>query len=83
MEKIIWTDHVRNEKVLHRDKERTNMYVKQEEGRPTGLVTYFIGIVLQKRYRMKHRRKDRTERERRGRRRRQLLLNLIERTLEI
>jgi len=43
---IIWTDRVRNEKVLHRIKEERNMYVKQEEGRPTGLVTYCIGIVL-------------------------------------
>jgi hypothetical protein len=32
MDKIMWTDHVRNEEVLHRVKEERNTYNKKEEG---------------------------------------------------
>jgi hypothetical protein len=42
MEKISWTDHVRNEEVLLRVKERRISYMKYVKGRLTGLVTFCI-----------------------------------------
>jgi hypothetical protein len=42
MEKIIWTDCVRNEDVSHRVKEERNI-VHAIERRPTGLVTSCVG----------------------------------------
>ena len=46
LEKIIWTDHVRNEEVLHLVKKERNILVQETEGRLIGLVTHFIGKVL-------------------------------------
>jgi hypothetical protein len=40
MEKISWTDHVRNEDVLLRVKDL--FYMKYVNGRRTGLVTFFL-----------------------------------------
>ena len=44
MEKISWTDRVRNDEVLHRVKEERNIVraVKTSEGRVTGLVTSYV-----------------------------------------
>jgi hypothetical protein len=42
MEKISWTDHVRNEDVLLRVKEQRNIYMKYVNGRRTGLVTFCV-----------------------------------------
>jgi hypothetical protein len=53
MEKISWTDHVRNEDVLLRVKEIS--YMKYVNGRQTGLVTFYVETafysrVLKERY---------------------------------
>jgi hypothetical protein len=55
MEKISWTDHVRNEDVLLRVKERGISYMKYINGRRTGMVkfcveTAFYNGLLKKRY---------------------------------
>ena len=42
MEKISWTDHVRNEEVLLRVRSRGISYMKYVNGRRTGLVTYCV-----------------------------------------
>jgi hypothetical protein len=42
MEKINWTDHVRNKDVLLRVKEQRNSYMKYVNGRRTGLVTFCV-----------------------------------------
>jgi hypothetical protein len=45
MEKISWTDHVRNEEVLLRVKEKRNIlisYMKYVNGRLTGFVTFCV-----------------------------------------
>jgi hypothetical protein len=43
MEKISWTDHVRNEEVLLRVKKNTGIsYMKYVNGRLTGLVTFYV-----------------------------------------
>ena len=39
MKKISWTDHVRNEKVLHRIKEERNIVHEIRKGRLIGFVT--------------------------------------------
>jgi len=53
MEKISWTDHVRNEEVLLRSREIS--YIKYANGRLTGLVTFcvetaFYNGLLKERY---------------------------------
>jgi hypothetical protein len=45
-EKIIWTDRVKNEEVLHRVKEEINILHTIKEERLTGLVTYCSGTAL-------------------------------------
>jgi hypothetical protein len=43
MEKISWTDHVRNEEVLLLEsRSRGISYMKYVNGRSTGLVTFYI-----------------------------------------
>jgi len=42
MEKISWTDHVRNEAVLIRVKEQRNILHEYVNGRRTGLVTLCV-----------------------------------------
>jgi hypothetical protein len=42
MEKISWTDHVRNEEVLLTVKVQRNIYMKYVNGRQTGLVTFYV-----------------------------------------
>ena len=42
MEKIIWTDHVRNEEVLLRVKEQRNILHEIKNGRLTSLVTSYV-----------------------------------------
>ena len=42
MEKISWTDHVRNEEVLLRVKEQRNILHEIVHGRRTGLVTFCV-----------------------------------------
>ena len=42
MEKISWTDHVRNEDVFLRVKEQGISYMKYVNGRRTGLVTFCV-----------------------------------------
>jgi len=46
IEKISWTDHMRNEEVLHRGNEDRNILHTINEGRLTGLVTSCIGTAL-------------------------------------
>ena len=41
MEKISWTDHVRNEDVLE-SRSRGISYMKYVNGRRTGLVTFYV-----------------------------------------
>jgi len=48
MEKIIWTNCVRNEEVLQRTKRAGISYRQQKEGILTGLVTSGIGGVFLK-----------------------------------
>jgi hypothetical protein len=55
MEKISWTDHVRNEEVLLTVKEQINILTKYANGRRTGLVTFcvetaFYNGLLKERY---------------------------------
>jgi hypothetical protein len=52
---ISWTDHVRNEQVLLRVKDRGISYMKYVNGRRTGLVTFcvetaFYNGLLKERY---------------------------------
>ena len=42
MEKISWTDHVRNEEILLRVKEQRNILHEIVNGRLTGLVTFCV-----------------------------------------
>jgi hypothetical protein len=42
MEKISWTDHVRNEEVLLRVSEQKISYTKQENGRLIGLAISYV-----------------------------------------
>jgi hypothetical protein len=42
MEKISWTDHVRNEVVLFESRSRGISYMKYVNGRRTGLVTFYV-----------------------------------------
>jgi hypothetical protein len=58
LEKISWTDHVRNEDVLLRVKEQRNILHKYVNGRRTGLVTFcvetaFYNGLLKERYKGK------------------------------
>ena len=46
MEKISWTDHVRNEDVLLRARSRGISYMKYVNGRRTGLVTFCVGTAF-------------------------------------
>jgi hypothetical protein len=46
MEKVGWTDRVRNEDVLHGPRRRGISYIQQKEGRLTGLVTYCMGTAF-------------------------------------
>jgi hypothetical protein len=46
MEKISWTDHVRNKDILLRVKERGISYMKSVNGRLSGLVTIYIETVF-------------------------------------
>jgi hypothetical protein len=47
MEKISWTDRVRNEEVLHRVKEERGMlFTIKKEGKLTGLVTSCVGTAF-------------------------------------
>jgi hypothetical protein len=43
---ISWTDRVKNEEVLHRVKEETNILHEIKEGRLTGLVTSGVGTAF-------------------------------------
>jgi hypothetical protein len=42
MEKISWTDHVKNEDVLLRVKEQRNILHEYVNGRQTELVTFYV-----------------------------------------
>jgi len=44
--KISWTDHVRNEEVLLRVSEQTNVLMKWENGKLIGLVTSYVETVF-------------------------------------
>ena len=46
MEKISWTDHVRNEDVLLTVKEQRRCYMKYVNGRRTGLVTFCVETAI-------------------------------------
>jgi len=46
MEKISWTDHVRNEEVLLRVNEQRNILHEIKNGRLTGLVTSYVETVF-------------------------------------
>jgi len=46
MEKICWTDLVRNAEVLQRVKEKGISYVQEKEGRLTGLVRFCLGTAF-------------------------------------
>jgi hypothetical protein len=46
MEKIIWTDRVKNEAVLRRGKEERNILHTIKEGRLTGLVIIWVGTAF-------------------------------------
>jgi hypothetical protein len=46
MEKICWTDLVRNEDVLQRVKEKEISYIQDKEGRLTGLATFCVGTAF-------------------------------------
>jgi len=47
MEKMNWTDHVKNEVVLHRVKvERNTLHTIKKDGRLTGLVMSFAGTAF-------------------------------------
>ena len=48
MEKIIWSDHVRNEELLHRVKEERNIVHIINKGRQIGLVTCCVGTCFVK-----------------------------------
>jgi len=48
MEKISWTDHVRNEKVLLRVKEQRNIIHEIVNGRLTRLVTFCVETAFYK-----------------------------------
>jgi hypothetical protein len=55
MEKINWTDHVRNEEVFLESRSRGISYMKYVNGRRTGLVTFcvetaFYNGLLKERY---------------------------------
>jgi hypothetical protein len=76
MEKISWTDRVRNEEVLHRDKKERNILhiIRIRKAN-------WIGHVLHRNYLLKHMIEGKLEGRiemtgRRGRRRKQLLDNL-------
>jgi hypothetical protein len=78
MEKIIWTDRVRNEQVLHRAKEERNIVhtIKRRKAN-------WIGHILRRNCLLKHLIKGKLEgrikmTERRGRRRKQLPNDLKE-----
>ena len=80
MEKISWTDHVRNEDVLLRVKEQRNILQEIRKGRRTGLVTFYLETafysgLLKERYKVWG--IEVTGRQ--GRRRRKLLDDLKER----
>jgi hypothetical protein len=46
MEKISWTDHVRNEEILLGVKEQRNILHETVNGRLTGLVTFCVEIAF-------------------------------------
>ena len=46
MEKISWTDRVRNEEVLHRVKEERNIIIQQKEGRIIGMATSCVETIF-------------------------------------
>jgi hypothetical protein len=46
MEKISWTDRVRNEEVLQREKDERNIVHIIKRRKATGLVTYCIGTAF-------------------------------------
>jgi hypothetical protein len=46
MEKISWTDHVRNEEVLLRDKEQRNNLHEISQRKLIGLVTCYVETVF-------------------------------------
>ena len=47
MEKISWSDHVRNGEVLFRVKEKRNiLHIIKRKGRLIGLVTSYVGNVV-------------------------------------
>jgi hypothetical protein len=78
MEKISWTDRVRNEEVLHRVKEERNILHKIKTRK-----TNWIGHILRRNCLLKHATDGELERRidvtrRRGRRRKQLLDDLKE-----
>jgi hypothetical protein len=74
MEKISWTDRVRNEEVLHRVKEERNILHKIKRRKAN-----WIGYVLRRNCLLKHVIEGRIEMTgRRGRRRKQLLDDLKE-----
>jgi ribosomal 50S subunit-associated protein YjgA (DUF615 family) len=76
MEKISWTDHVRNEEVLHGVREERNIIhtVRRRKGN-------FIGHIMRRNCLLKHVIEEDIEATvRQGRRRKQLLDGLRERT---
>jgi hypothetical protein len=66
MEKISWTDHVRNEALL-KSRSRGISYMKEANGRITGLVTFCTETAFYNRL-LKERRRDRSDRKMRMKR---------------
>jgi hypothetical protein len=46
MEKIVWTDRIRNEEILHRIQKERNILRTIKEGNITGFVTTCVGTVF-------------------------------------
>jgi hypothetical protein len=46
MEKISWTDYVRNEEVIHRLKRKRNILHKIKRKKANGLITSYVGTAF-------------------------------------
>jgi len=67
MEKISWTDHLRNEDVLLRVKEQRNI-LKYVNGRRTGLVTFCVETTFYNGLLKERQKGDRSDRKTRKKR---------------
>jgi hypothetical protein len=63
MEKISWTDHVRNEEVLLRVKEQRNILHEIANGRRTGLIIFCVETAFYNGLLKEDTRGDRSERK--------------------